>query len=81
MTARKIVKTTVNILTALGAYGITREIIDNNTAEPESRFQAATHYAGSAAIAGVVTDVASDHTGKAVDEIFDIIERRKTPTT
>ena len=81
MNARTIVKTTLNILVGLGAYGITRQVIENNTPEPETRPQAVLQHAGSAAIAGLVTDAASDHVDKQVDELFDIIDKYKKPTS
>lgn len=81
MNARKIVKTTLNILVGLGAYSITRQVIENNTPESETRPQAVLQYAGSAAIAGLVTDAASDHVDKQVDELFYIIDKYKKPTS
>lgn len=81
MNVRTIVKTTANVLVALGSYSIAREVIDNNTAEPDTTAQKALHYAGSAGIAGLVCDAASDHVSNGVDELFDIFESRKKPTS
>lgn len=81
MNARKIVKFAANLTVGLGAYGITRQVIENNTPEPETRSQAVLQYAGSAGIAGLVTDAASDHVDKQVDELFDIIDKYKKPTS
>lgn len=81
MNLRKITKITANILVGLGAYSITREVIDNNTDEPETRSKAVLNYAGSAAIAGLVTDAASEHTDRGVDELFDVIEKYTNRTS
>ena len=80
MNPRQIVKFAVNLVVGIGAYGITRQVIDNNTAEPDSRTEVVLHTAGSVAVAGLVSDAASDRTDKLVDDLFDIFTGDKSST-
>ena len=81
MNLRTTVKLIANTIVGIGAYGITRQVIDNNTDEPESKTQVVLHEAGSVAVAGLVADAASDRVNNTIDELFDYFSGNKNDST
>lgn len=76
MQLRTAVKFTLNAITGVGAYGLTRQIIDNNTDDPETVTEKVLHEGGSIAVAGLVADAASDRIDKMVDRVFDHFNKK-----
>lgn len=83
MNLRPVVKTAVSIATAIGSYKIMHDAIDYVTPDEKSNTDKVLYHAGSVAIAGVVSDAATDYTDVYVDKIFDAVDQftNKTPAT
>lgn len=77
MDARQITKMIVSTAVSVGAYRISRDVIDTNTPEADSRTDQVLHTAGSMAVGGIVANAASEHTDNAVDRLFDTFKKSK----
>ena len=73
---RSHIKTVVNLLVGAGTWKVVTDSIDAQI-EPESNSEKLYYSIGSVAIAGVVCDATQAHTDKAVDKLFDQIEKMK----
>ena len=78
MNLRSIVKFAATAVAGVGAYGLTRQVIDNNTETPDTTTQKVLHEGGSIAVAGLVADAASDRIDNMVDNAFDAIDKFKS---
>ena len=78
MNLRFIVKTVFTLASGVGAYKLSRDVIDANTDDPTSTTDKVVREAGAIAIGTAVSDVAASTAEKYVDDLFDSIDRLKT---
>lgn len=67
----------ITAVVGLSAYAVSKAVIKNNVAEPETLLQKATLTVGSMVIAQVVSSMASDHVDKQISDSLKALEEIK----
>ena len=75
------IKFITNAIVGIGTNAIMRDIIANNTNEPQSRTDKVTHSAGSAVLSGMVVTQTASYTDKLIDDVVKGWTQGKTRST
>lgn len=71
------VRNAITAVVGLSTYAVSKAVIKNNVAEPETRLQKATLTVGSMVIAQVVSSMASDYVDKQISDSLKALEEIK----